>query len=556
MVNKKATNKFPETHSNYMGGISYDITNPITRLKVASASCFFGEPMYYQPTEKDQKPARTIARAQSILSYIGYDTKAAYTRNAQVLGAVGPEEWLTQTPAKLLEDAIDKALDYDAEATLKLAVELRNVENIRTTPQIILTRAALHPKVKGTKLISTYGLDILKRPDETTVQLAYLGRESKGKIRKIPTSLKRLWAKFLRNQNAYSLAKYRMENRTVKLVDVVNLSHPVPTPALTQLIEGKLKNTETWEAIVSAEGSNPQTWMKALESMGHMALLRNLRNLVQNNIEASCFIPKLIEGAPTGKQLPFRYYSAYKAMEKGTSPVVLDGIEQAMKASLVNLPKLKGKTISLCDNSGSAKGAITSEFGTVKVNHIANLTGVLTGMISDEGYVGVFGDSLEVVPIMKSGSILQQHEALNERADTIGDGTENGVWIFFRNAIADREHYDNIFIYSDMQAGHGGLYGLEKSEYKDYSWETQGATGKHYDRQFLDVGKLIQKYRKEVNPNVFVFLVQVAGYQDTLVPEYYDRTYILGGWSGSILNFANKMIKMYDAPKENELKLN
>jgi hypothetical protein len=40
---------------------------------------------------------------------------------------------------------------------------------------------------------------------------------------------------------------------------------------------------------------------------------------------------------------------------------------------------------------------------------------------------------------------------------------------------------------------------------------------------------------------VKVFLVQIAGYQDTLMPEFYDRTYILGGWGEGLLRFAAEM---------------
>ena len=45
---------------------------------------------------------------------------------------------------------------------------------------------------------------------------------------------------------------------------------------------------------------------------------------------------------------------------------------------------------------------------------------------------------------------------------------------------------------------------------------------------YIDVPKLIAAYRAQVNPKVMVYLVQVAGYADTLMPEFYDRTFIHG----------------------------
>ena len=56
--------------------------------------------------------------------------------------------------------------------------------------------------------------------------------------------------------------------------------------------------------------------------------------------------------------------------------------------------------------------------------------------------------------------------------------------------------------------------------------------------------KLIAEYRRTVNPNVHVYLVQVAGYRDTLVPEVYAKTHILGGWGDGILRYAARMAEL------------
>ena len=90
-----------------------------------------------------------------------------------------------------------------------------------------------------------------------------------------------------------------------------------------------------------------------------------------------------------------------------------------------------------------------------------------------------------------------------------------------------------------MQAGHGGLYG--NGGYDNYLWN-RGVGGYRY----IDVPKLINTYRHGVNPNLNVYLVQVAGYQDTIVPEFYNRTYILGGWGSGILKFAASMSQLFD----------
>jgi hypothetical protein len=166
--------------------------------------------------------------------------------------------------------------------------------------------------------------------------------------------------------------------------------------------------------------------------------------------------------------------------------------------------------------------------------------GVLTGLISEDGVVGVFGDNLKYMPVRKKSSIMDQTNAASKIGRGIGGGTEHGIWLALDDAIKNKKHWDNIFVYSDMQAGHGGLFGNSRS-YTDYVWN-----GKDHWNHYIDVPKLIHDYRAKVNSKVNVFLVQIAGYEDTLLPEYYDRTYIIGGWSGSILKFAKRMIDTAD----------
>lgn len=516
-------------HENPMGGTSYDVTNPLTRLQMAAASCFFGEPQYYaQPgvATSAQDDGREVGQYVSKLS--------------TSLGVSLPTHWFSLTPADMLVSAIDDALNFDAEATLKLAANLRQKENLRATPQVIMVRAANHPAVRGSSLIRTYGPEIIRRIDEVASQLAY---QLSAYGKPIPNALKKVWRAVLESTAEYQLAKYRMDGRQVKLVDVVNTVH-AKSPAIDKLMRGELSLTDrTWEAIVSAGGGSAAAWMQALPLLlnpkGHMALLRNLRNLHGHGLLSRDVAKALEVGAAEGKQLPFRYYSAYVAMKaEGAPGFVLDAIESALMASLGNLPRFSGRVASLCDNSGSAQGTTTSSLGTVRVSTIANLTGVLTGMVAEEGYVGVFGDRLEMAPVRVKSSVFDQLNELERIADTIGQGTENGVWLFFKEALEKRKHWDHIFVYSDMQAGHGGLYGTNPRDYENFRWNNS---------RYVDVAALVSAYRKKVNPNVMVYLVQVAGYQDTLVPEFYDRTFILGGWSDAVLRFAHAMSTVADA---------
>ena len=521
--------KTSDAHLNWMGGPSFFLESPIDTLRLAASSSFFGEPMYYQTDKADTRPRR-----QSKMQRSASLSEAELDYLRETLQAVDPREWRGLSPREVMEQTIDAALDFDAEATLREAVRLRHEEHIRTTPQVILVRAAQHAKVKGTGLVLKYAGGIVSRADEPSVGLAY---QLATFGRPVPNSLKKAWKSRLEAFDAYQIAKYRMESRLVKTTDVVSLVH-AKSEAIDRLMKDELKSSgETWEAIVSAEGSTKETWEKSIGHMGHMALLRNLRNLLEKGVSTDLFLKKLVEGAATGRQLPFRYYSAYKAVEKLAMPQVMDAIEQCLEIAMGNLPRFSGRVASLCDNSGSAWGTTTSSMGTMHVAEIANLSGVITGKASEEGHIGVFGDRLEMFPVRKRDSIFTMVDKIGKAGQGIGGSTENGIWLFWDKAIREKKVWDHVFVYSDMQAGHGGLYGTNKRGYGDYIWSNKG--------QYIDVPKLIAAYRKKVNPNVMVYLVQVAGYTDTIVPEFYDRTYILGGWGEGLLRFAASMAGLY-----------
>ncbi|HRZ97355.1 MAG TPA: DUF3078 domain-containing protein, partial [Paludibacter sp.] len=127
-------------------------------------------------------------------------------------------------------------------------------------------------------------------------------------------------------------------------------------------------------------------------------------------------------GVEKGKQLPFRYYSAYKAVVGLDNPQIVDVLNKCIDLAYKNAPHFAGKTISLVDNSGSARGAFTSEMGSMPICDIGNLTGIITAKLSDEGYVGVFGDGLKIIPVPKSSSTFD----LVKKVDDIGYGIGQG----------------------------------------------------------------------------------------------------------------------------------
>ena len=107
----------------------------------------------------------------------------------------------------------------------------------------------------------------------------------------------------------------------------------------------EVKETEqTWEMMRSAG----KTWTEILSTINvpHMALLRNLRGIfgeVTDRGAASEILEKLKAGVLKGKQFPFRYFSAYKAINSADvnhKQLVLDALEECLDTSVANMPKL------------------------------------------------------------------------------------------------------------------------------------------------------------------------------------------------------------------------
>jgi hypothetical protein len=57
---------------------------------------------------------------------------------------------------------------------------------------------------------------------------------------------------------------------------------------------------------------------------------------------------------------------------------------------------------------------------------------------------------------------------------------------------------------------------------------------------------MVEEYRNKVNPKVNVTTVQVAGYNNSVVPENLYRTSILGGWSGKETVYIKEMSEIWD----------
>ena len=341
-INQVKSLRLDETVKNFMNGDSY-VINPLDTLKMITASSIFGEPSYYRDSKR---------RGRYVVNSL--------VRDFSVL----PSEYENLDTETIMEKAIDKALDYDFAATLQWASDLRRDYYMRLNPQVIMVRAAIHPKRAEFSKANPGKFDeinqkVMSRADEPMSQMSYYLYQNGGKKNNIPSILKRSWNKKISGLNQYQVGKYK--NHEIGMINAVRLCH-AHSDVIDELMQtGTVQVNEdekTWENMRSAGKS----WREIFESnvMGHMALLRNLRGVFTEIDDINLckeYVQRIKDGVIKGKQFPFRYYSALMAVKNSNcnhKPIIMDALEECMDISLANYPKLKGKTMCLSDNSGSA----------------------------------------------------------------------------------------------------------------------------------------------------------------------------------------------------------
>ena len=149
----------------------------------------------------------------------------------------------------------------DKEFVAKAAIYARDKFGMRSITHGLA--AELTSQLTGFDWAKNFYDKVVVRPDDMTEILSYYLTNKTDKDKpKFPNALKKGFATAFDKFDDYQISKYKMSNKEVKLVDVVNIVHPIPTDrnreALNLLINDKLKNTDTWEAKLSAAGQTAE----------------------------------------------------------------------------------------------------------------------------------------------------------------------------------------------------------------------------------------------------------------------------------------------------------
>lgn len=424
----------------------------------------------------------------------------------------------------------------DPEFVARLAAYARQSLHLRSIPMVLAVELA--KSNAGKPWLRKTVNAVVQRADEITELLAYYQKSNERKelkkLNKLSKQLQKGLADSFNKFDEYQMAKYNKMTE-VKLRDALFLVHPKAKNAEQQeifnrIVRDELKTPYTWETELSALGQMQfaseaekaicfrEKWEELIDSgkVGYMALLRNLRNIVEakvstGHIHKVCSVLSDPVAVANSKQLPFRFLSAYREIKKLDAKyvsMILDSLEKAVLLSVVNLKGFDGKDSVLiaCDVSGSMQKAVS-----LKSKIMLFDIGLLLGMIlqSKCKYVvsGMFGDTWKIINVART-SILSNVEEFYRREGEVGYAT-NGYKVI-EDLIRRKVVMDKVMIFTDCQL-----------------WNNHGNSAT-FQQMWLTYKKMV--------PHAKLYLFDLAGYGHSPLRLESDDVCLIAGWSDKVFD--------------------
>ena len=461
---------------------------------------------------KPAAPKSAIKTRSKTPDAVTYEGGEAYSRKPKselfllaVSNMVGEDTFYEKSAErdKRFSGLITKIVKEDPDWIARFVPFLRNEMNMRSASIVMAVEYVVAGGPSGRTVINS----AIVRADEPAEVLGYY-RARYG--RNVPQPIKRGVADAVRRlYTERNALKYDGDTRGYRMGDVIDIVHPEPKadwqsflfryvidrrhnrpmPA-TGAFEGNLPTIfkhrqlleipvadrramldrsdfsqildeagATWE-FVSGWLQGPmdaKAWEAIIPSMGYMALLRNLRNFEEAKVSAevmSKVYAKLSDPEEVAKsrQLPIRFYSAFKNTQGFGSKAVL---EAAMQGTLQNVPALKGKTLILVDQSGSMKSPF-SKNGKIQMADAAALFGAALALRAESADLYGYGTVYQQFKFTQATPVLKLTEDI---AGYNGGGTNT-----FQTLDATFNGHDRVIILTDEQAfGYSPWYGARKS---------------------------------------------------------------------------------------------
>jgi 60 kDa SS-A/Ro ribonucleoprotein len=483
----------------------------------------------------------------------------------------------------------DEVMQDDPLFVLKDAIFNRKVMYNRSATTSLLGEFALSPCKVDVPNSRKYMAEAIQRPDDITELIAYVmqqNRQRKAYSGKLPMVVKNAVAEAFTKFDAYQLAKYNRDGE-ITLADALRLTHPVPkneeqSVTFKKLREGTLEVPYTWEVQLSTKGNNAEVWHDIIwarapdgrRKLPYMATLRNLRNMIKVGISSKDIdeVVRILtdpKGVANSKQFPFRFYSAnreiFKARLWSPDPVddsfekishksteadrtkLMDALDIALEMSVDNIPDYEGITFIACDNSGSmdmnpvstgpekrSKKYHKYDVDSPKITckDVSTLFGAMIHKKCTNSIVSVFADRFATVPLSKRASIFDNMKKIG--------GTNVGGSTYAHLAL-DYLTDNNIMVNRIIMLTDEQCYSETDSIPK-----SSGRMFYTHDRCDNSVYASLLKYKRKVNPKVFMYVIDLKNYGTVQIPESEKNVCTMGGYSDKVLSF----IPMFEKSRE------
>lgn len=337
------------------------------------------------------------------------------------------------------------AADVPVDTLASIAIEAREVAKLRHVPLLLLVALAKHGS--GSAIVSETIARVIQRADELSEFLALYWtlnpKRADGRNAPLSAQVKLGLAAAFGRFDAYQIGKYDRA-REVRLRDVLFLSHAKAANEDRQglykaLVDQTLESPDTWEVALSAGGDKKAEFTRLLEAgkLGYLALLRNLRNMAQSGVDRSLVIDAIKARKGADRVLPFRYIAAARA-----APSFEPALDEALIASIGEMPRLKGRTIVLVDVSHSMDAKLSSKSDLTRIDAAAALASIVP---ADDLRVFSFSNSLIEVPARKGMAGI---EAITRSQAHMGTALSATMKL-----INSKFEYDRLIVITDEQAG-------------------------------------------------------------------------------------------------------
>jgi hypothetical protein len=318
--------------------------------------------------------------------------------------------------ATRLRDLVHRVPLDDA---LHLAQDLRHKNGLRHAPLWMLNAALDHPEAPefaaNRHALSMVIANVCGSRADLPGELLAMYRKDNPR-RPLAKALKRGLADAIKSLSSYAIQKYAPRGKgAYRLRDVLFLTRPKPRDNVQaewfkMLADDTLPQADTWETKLSGGADKRETFEAMLRNntLGALAILRNLRNMVQVGVPHDLVAKSLMSATRANRfgTLPFQYVAASRAvpsMEPVIEAAMLTGVQRFMSDNATpemietNGNLLSGHTILLVDVSGSMRDPLSGK-STLDRSDAAAAMAILLREVCDEVSVFDYNTSVREVP--------------------------------------------------------------------------------------------------------------------------------------------------------------